>query len=209
MDLMNELQYMFGTQGVLDGRTQKDTATDKYQPNLLQRAIGVTGEQMQQAGQIKDTRELKRDFNGQLKLYGAGEVQQGEQRSDVEARLFKAKEDYADDKDSDRRTKEFMDPNRVEERRVAGERYTDQRQDVANQMELTRLQMAKGDKRYLLEMADRKDERAMDREDRRARERKEDLRYNESIDRADRKDRRQSMQTLVAGLANLGAAFAY
>ena len=37
---------------------------------------------------------------------------------------------------------------------------------------------------------------------------REDMRYNENIARMDRKDRQQSIQTLVAGLANLGAAFA-
>ena len=40
------------------------------------------------------------------------------------------------------------------------------------------------------------------------RDRKEDRRYNEALDRQERADRRQSIQTLVAGLANLGAAFA-
>jgi hypothetical protein len=39
-------------------------------------------------------------------------------------------------------------------------------------------------------------------------DRKEDLRYNESIERMDRKDRQASINTLVQGLAALGAAFA-
>jgi len=38
---------------------------------------------------------------------------------------------------------------------------------------------------------------------------REDMRYNENIDRLDRKDRQQSIATLVSGLANLGAAFAF
>ena len=36
-----------------------------------------------------------------------------------------------------------------------------------------------------------------------------DQRYNEQIERQDRKDRQASIQTLVAGLAHLGAAFAF
>ena len=56
--------------------------------------------------------------------------------------------------------------------------------------------------------ADAKEARADELEYRRMQDRKEDLRYNESIERMDRKDRQQSIQTLVAGLANLGAAFA-
>ena len=43
---------------------------------------------------------------------------------------------------------------------------------------------------------------------RRSRDLQEDRRYNEALDRQDRKDRQASIQTLVAGLANLGAAFA-
>ena len=55
---------------------------------------------------------------------------------------------------------------------------------------------------------DAKEARADELEYARMRDRKEDLRYNESIERMDRKDRQQAIQTLVAGLANLGAAFA-
>lgn len=56
--------------------------------------------------------------------------------------------------------------------------------------------------------ADALDARAEDREYRRSQDRKDDLRYNENIERMDRKDRKQSIQTLVQGLASLGAAFA-
>ena len=43
---------------------------------------------------------------------------------------------------------------------------------------------------------------------RRMQDRKEDLRYNENLERMDRKDRQASINTLVQGLAALGAAFA-
>jgi hypothetical protein len=56
--------------------------------------------------------------------------------------------------------------------------------------------------------ADSKDARADELEYRRMQDRKEDLRYNENIDRMDRKDRQASINTLVQGLTALGAAFA-
>ena len=40
------------------------------------------------------------------------------------------------------------------------------------------------------------------------RDRKADMQYNERMEMLDRKDRRQAMQSLAAGLASLGAAFA-
>ena len=44
---------------------------------------------------------------------------------------------------------------------------------------------------------------------RRAQDLKEDRRYNDQIDRENRRHREASINTLVAGLANLGAAFAF
>ena len=43
---------------------------------------------------------------------------------------------------------------------------------------------------------------------RKLRDRKADMQYNERMEMLDRKDRRQAMQSLAAGLASLGAAFA-
>ena len=56
--------------------------------------------------------------------------------------------------------------------------------------------------------ADAKEQRADELEYRRMQDRKEDLRYNENLERMDRKDRQASINTLVQGLAALGAAFA-
>ena len=60
----------------------------------------------------------------------------------------------------------------------------------------------------LLQMADTKEARATELEYQKSRDRKEDMRYNERMEQLDRKDRRQAMQSLAAGLASLGAAFA-
>ena len=95
----------------------------------------------------------------------------------------------------------FNSLGRQDERRIRDERYADSRKDVANQMELTRAQMAQSDKRYLGDRIEAREARA------------DDLMFRrESMERADRKDeknrRRESIQALVAGLSSLGAAFA-
>ena len=60
----------------------------------------------------------------------------------------------------------------------------------------------------LMQMADAKEARATELEYQKSRDRKEDMRYNERMEQLDRKDRRMAMQSLAAGLASLGAAFA-
>ena len=207
-DLLNELQYQFGTKGVLEGTTQKDAATDRYQPNLLQRIIGVSGEQLENAGDIRQQRDLQKQYGGQLALYGGKKVGKGENEDSVLARLQQRKNDYDATQRLKIRQEEFNDPNAVEQRRVEAERYSDQRTDVANQMELTRLQMQEAREERRDARADALDQRADDLALRREQMEREDMRYNENIARMDRKDRQQSIQTLVAGLANLGAAFA-
>lgn len=60
----------------------------------------------------------------------------------------------------------------------------------------------------LMQMADSKDQRALEFEYQKMQDRKEDMRYNERMEQLDRKDRKMAMQSLAAGLASLGAAFA-
>ena len=59
-----------------------------------------------------------------------------------------------------------------------------------------------------LQMADAKDDRAAQLEYQKMRDRRADMEYNERMERLDRKDRQAMMQSLAAGLASLGAAFA-
>ena len=59
-----------------------------------------------------------------------------------------------------------------------------------------------------LDRADAKDQRALELEYQKMRDRKEDMRYNERMEQLDRKDRQALLQSLTAGLASLGAAFA-
>ena len=60
----------------------------------------------------------------------------------------------------------------------------------------------------LLQLADNKDARVAELEYQKLRDRKADLQYNERMERLDRQARRQAMQSVAAGLASWGAAFA-
>jgi len=212
MDILNELQYQFGTKGVLEGTQGKDQATEAYQPSLIQRALGISGEQLNNAGDTKQQRDLQKEFGGRLGIYGGKSVGKGENRTSVETRLFERKEDYNRKKRTEAQLEVYNNPTAVEERRVRNEQYTDSRTDIANQMELSRTQYAN---QMELARADRQTNeknRLADRID--AREaRADDLMFRrESMERADRRDeknrRRESIQALVAGLSSLGAAFA-
>lgn len=60
----------------------------------------------------------------------------------------------------------------------------------------------------LMQLADSSDARAAELTYQKMRDRKADLQYNERMEQLDRKDRRQAMSAIAAGLASLGAAFA-
>ena len=60
----------------------------------------------------------------------------------------------------------------------------------------------------LMQMADSKDARASELAYQKMRDRRADQEYNERMERLDRKDRQAMLQSLAAGLASLGAAFA-
>lgn len=106
------------------------------------------------------------------------------------------------------RTDAFDSPQQVEERRVNNQRwqltqqqYNDTRTDVANQMELTRMQMATNERNRLADRADAREARA------------DELQLQrETLNRADRRDarnrRRESIAVLTSGLTALASAFA-
>ena len=105
-----------------------------------------------------------------------------------------------------------LQQSEIDRGKAADERQTaaleQQAEASRNQLALAREQMAQTEKLRLLDSADAREARAQELQLMLMRDRKEDRRYNESIDRQDRKDRQASIQTLVAGLAHLGAAFA-
>jgi len=76
------------------------------------------------------------------------------------------------------------------------------------QMQLTAAQMAQANNQFLAQMADSKDQRAAELEIRKMEMDREDLRYNEALDRQEKNRRKENIAALVQGLAGLGAAFA-
>ena len=76
------------------------------------------------------------------------------------------------------------------------------------QMQLTTAQMQQSNNQFLAQMADTKDQRAAELEIRKMEMDREDARYNEGLDRQERRDRKQNIAALVQGIASLGAAFA-
>ena len=75
-------------------------------------------------------------------------------------------------------------------------------------MQLMQAQMAQRNNQFLAQMADSKDQRAAELEIQKMQMDREDARYNEGLDRQERRDRKQNIAALVQGIASLGAAFA-
>ena len=85
---------------------------------------------------------------------------------------------------------------------------TESREQRAADLELARQKLQQSNNLQLLQLAETKDARIQQLQYQKMRDRKEDVQYNERMDKLDRKDRRTAVQNMVAGLASLGAAFA-
>ena len=81
-------------------------------------------------------------------------------------------------------------------------------QPLQEQLQLSREQGNQTHQLALMNMLDSKEERAAQLEYQKLRDRKEDRRYNENLDRLDMKDRRMAISGMTGGLAALAAAFA-
>ena len=85
---------------------------------------------------------------------------------------------------------------------------TESREQRAADLELARQKLQQSNNLQLLQLAETKDARIQQLQYQKMRDRKEDVQYNERMEKLDRKDRRTAVQNMVAGLASLGAAFA-
>lgn len=119
-----------------------------------------------------------------------------------------ALEEQRIEKEEATRLRAYNDPFRVQERNTAA-------QDRTDQLELLRSQIAQGQtsaqnsyKLGLAQLANSSESNANQLEYMKLRDRKEDQRYNERMDKLDRKDRKAAMQQLGVGIAALAAAFA-
>jgi hypothetical protein len=169
---------------------------------------GATNAGTQEYRDLEKQTSLQGKYGSQLGLYKGAEVGLGEDEGSVLERLRTKKSAYETGERTKARSELYNAPEAVRQRDVEDKRwnlsqqqYADTRTDVANQMELTRAQMATNEKNRLADRIDARESRA------------DDLMFRrESMERADRKDeknrRRESIQALVAGLSSLGAAFA-
>jgi hypothetical protein len=82
------------------------------------------------------------------------------------------------------------------------------REQRAGELALAREKLSQSNNLAILQLADNKDARIADLQYQKQRDRKSDQQYNERMEMLDRKDRKQAMSSLAAGIAALGAAFA-
>lgn len=76
------------------------------------------------------------------------------------------------------------------------------------ELSLAREKLSQSNNLAMLQLADSKDARIAELQYQKMRDRKTDQQYNERMEMLDRKDRKQAMSSLAAGIAALGAAFA-
>jgi hypothetical protein len=215
-------------------RTAAEAGKDRYGKandpglfnNMLGAVTGATNAGTQEYRDLEQQNTLQGQFGSQLSLYGGAEVGLGEDEGDVGARLRKRKEAYEKEQRTKARNEAYNAPEAREARRLQAEQFAAGRTDVANQMALTRAEMAQGTSRFnqtmsrqlsqdakahqlqLMQFAETREQKANDLEYQKMRDRKADMQYNERMETLDRKDRRQAMSSIAAGLASLGAAFA-
>ena len=235
MDLLNELQYNFSTKGARTGERQKDE-TGKYSPNLLDRMLGVDSDDLRRSAQQGQLQRYNESSQGQkaaalgVEVTAADmgnkgalglRVNDADQGRTLRRQLSAMGGNPGDVKDpaalgsmiSDRRRANtrrdasdaasdlYKSPQMAEERRVRNEATQRNESRYIDLQEQNRLDRATSDKRYLADRADTRDARA-----------DELMMRREDMERLDRKDernrRRDSIASLTAGLASLGAAFA-
>ena len=83
-----------------------------------------------------------------------------------------------------------------------------QSQQQAGELALAREKLTQSNNLALMQLADSKDARIAELQYQKLRDRKADQQYNERMEMLDRRDRKQAMSSLAAGIAALGAAFA-
>ena len=189
----------------------------KYKPTFMDQFWGRANDG-QAALNTDKNRQLRDKYQPQLEALGGNWVD-GMSSGAAAAEVQRLQDDRSRTNTIEAQRLAFNDPARVAERQRQQEQYEEgirqrdrqfaaSRQDVANQMELTRLQMARADKNSMLDRADAREAKAAELEYAKLRDRKADQQYNERMEQLDRKDRRQAYSSIAAGLAALGAAFA-
>jgi|TARA_B100000073_G_scaffold156778_1_gene129508 hypothetical protein len=227
MDLLNELQYQFGTKGALSGTATKDSATNKYEPNLFQKALGITSEQLTTAAEEGKFNRFSDTQQGQdAKRYGVtytrsdmGNLGGLQDRIDDAKALRTGRETltglgYKGDTSAYTTPEAVAAAIRTQKRENAIELDTITRRaafddpTAADERRIRDQRYYDLQKSNLEERIERREDKATEFEYMKMRDRKADQQYNERMAKLDRKDRILAMQNIAAGLASLGAAFA-
>ena len=165
-------------------RATEATLTDKL--------FGVTSDELKQEQKFQQDFENKQTYKPQVEALG-GTFKPGQTEGVYLNQIDELKTNRAN-------TNYTNSP--------AGQAAAFAQQQQTDQLALTNKRLDNQMEMALLDRADAKDQRAAELAYQKLRDRKEDMRYNERMEQLDRKDRRQAMQSLAAGLASLGAAFA-
>ena len=153
----------------------------KYKPTLGDRFWGRADEGQDILDAQKNT-QLREKYKPQLEALG-GQFTDNMSEGSALAEIQSLRDARTQKQLTQQQNNQFYSPQAVDERKIRDRRYYDQQKQNA-QLRLDTLAAA---------------ERS---------ERREDRRYNERMELEAKKDRRQAMQSLAAGLASLGAAFA-
>ena len=223
--LANDIRFEFGGRGVLEGRQQKDSVTDRYQPSIFQRAIGISGEQLNNAGDVLEERGIEKEFKNAQETVGV-EYKPGLSRGQQQQRLNQGtkKQAWADYEESPQgKAAAHQMGIQTQTLQQQGKRADQQHAQLMRRMDDSRDQAAAALRAQteqsknvlqqnldfrLMDKGDKASDRALALEVEQMRGAREDKRLKMEHDRyyADKKS--SSMQALIAGLAALGAAFA-
>ena len=220
MDIVNELQYLFGTKDAREGTLTRDQGSGKYEPTLIQRGLGITSDQLTTAAQQGEFNRFGQTSQGQdAKRYGVDVT-----RADMGN--LGGLQDRIDEQKAVRTGRETLtslgflgDVDQFKTRGgVAAAINTRKEQKAAEDFQ--RLDALKHNSKGAVDEREVRDRRYYD--DKAAternrldtlnaqmrQERRADQRHNESMERLDRQDRRKAISGMTGGLAALAAAFA-
>ena len=190
----------------------KDAAREAYesggeiQLDWWDRLRGATEEDAENAYNRIQQRDVNRQVGSNLAVSGKSGALWGETLQQAQGRAAAGARALAGKSKKD--NQDFAIKTLGEQNKVGMAQIAAGKEATNAQLELSRLQNSTQMEMLRNERADAKEQQVLELDYRRMQDRKEDLRYNESIERMDRKDRQASINTLVQGLAALGAAFA-
>ena len=220
MDIVNELQYLFGTKDAREGNLTRDKGSGDYEPNLLQRALGVSSDQLTTAAQQGEFNRFGQTAQGQdAKRYGV-EVTRADMGN------LGGLQDRIDEQKAVRTGRETLtslgytgDVDAYTTRGGVAGAINTRKEEKATE-DFHRLDALKHnskgavdernvrDRRYYADRQDAAQSRIDLLQSQMRADRRADQRHNESMERLDRQDHRKAISGMTGGLTALAAAFA-